>query len=77
MIIPQIPTPFCCYLSNQEALLHVSRLNGSEKLHGFILALTRFQLLTGSQHALQQHQTHTEDYLHSWREEPDVCVKVT
>lgn len=40
------------YLSDEEALLHVSRLYGSEKLHGFVLALTGLQLLTAPQHAL-------------------------
>lgn len=53
------------YLSNEEAFLHVPGLDGSEKLHGFILALTGLQLLPRAQHALQQHQTHTEDYLDS------------
>lgn len=67
----------CSYLSDKEALLHVPRLNGPENLHGFILALAGLQLLPGPQHALQQHQTHTEDYLHSWeREKSQVIVSV-
>lgn len=52
-------------LFNKEALLHVLGLDGSEKFHGFILALTGLQLVPPSQHAPQQHQTHAEDNLHS------------
>lgn len=59
----------CSYLSDKVALLHVSRFYGPEKLHGLILALAGFQLLPGSQHALEQHQTHTEDYLYSLERE--------
>lgn len=58
--------PLRGYLSDQEALLHVARLQGPEELHGLILALAGLQLLPGAQHALQKHQTHTKDYLHTW-----------
>lgn len=58
--------PFLCsHLTDEEALLHVSRLYSPEKFHGFILALAGLQFLPGPQHALKQHQTHTEDYLYS------------
>lgn len=65
----------CCYLSYEEALLHVSGLYGSEKLHGLILALAGLQLLPSPQHALQQHQTHTEDYLHSWERDKSPVIE--
>lgn len=55
------------HLSDQELLLHVLRLYGSQQLHGFIQTLAGLQFLLGSQHAFQQNQAHPEHNLHSWQ----------
>lgn len=62
-------TLLCSHLSDEEALLHVSRLDGSEKLHGLVLTLAGLELLPAPQHTLEQHQAHSEDDLDSWEGE--------
>ena len=52
------------YLPDQEALLHVGRLQGLKQLHGLVQTLALLQLLLGAQHALEQDQAHAEDDLH-------------